>query len=199
MASRKRRPGVVAPTTTCNAKTRGGSLCRLKAGQRTDHPGVGRCWLHGGRVPVKHGRYSSIPRARLGEVLAQLEAETEAEQLNILPEAQPIRALAANYIEHYEELVDALIAWNDDEAAAAHIGNRKPRPQRIPSLHEAASLLDRASQVIDRIHRQRSDNAISRADLMRVMQEMGRVVQRHVTDGATLDKIKDDWLAIRVA
>ena len=87
----------------------------------------------------------------------------------------------------------------DEEAAAAHLGNRKPRPQRIPSLHEAASLLDRASQVIDRIHRQRADNAISRADLMRVMQEMGRVVQRHVTDGATLDKIKDDWLAIRVA
>lgn len=32
----------------CGAKRRSGELCRLFAGQGTDHKGVGRCKLHGG-------------------------------------------------------------------------------------------------------------------------------------------------------
>jgi hypothetical protein len=35
----------------CGAKKRKGGKCRLYAGQRTDHPGVGHCYLHGGATP----------------------------------------------------------------------------------------------------------------------------------------------------
>src|SRR6266511_4944831 len=37
----------------CGAKRRSdGKPCRLFAGQRTDHPGYGRCYLHGGATPT---------------------------------------------------------------------------------------------------------------------------------------------------
>jgi hypothetical protein len=48
----------------CGAKTRAadGHACTHGAGQRTEHPGEGRCWLHGGKTPrgmksphFKHG------------------------------------------------------------------------------------------------------------------------------------------------
>lgn len=35
----------------CNAKKRNGDPCRMKAGFRTDHPGIGTCYLHGGFLP----------------------------------------------------------------------------------------------------------------------------------------------------
>jgi len=35
----------------CGAKTRSGGRCQLPAGWGTDHPGVGRCKLHGGATP----------------------------------------------------------------------------------------------------------------------------------------------------
>mgnify|MGYP000560232516 CR=1 FL=1 len=35
----------------CNAKTRGGTPCRQRAGWGTDHVGSGRCKLHGGKSP----------------------------------------------------------------------------------------------------------------------------------------------------
>jgi hypothetical protein len=43
----------------CGAKTRKGKPCGHPAGARTDHPGVGRCYLHGGRLegaPKKNER-----------------------------------------------------------------------------------------------------------------------------------------------
>jgi hypothetical protein len=36
---------------SCGAKTRSGGECRQPRGNRTDHPGFGRCWLHGGASP----------------------------------------------------------------------------------------------------------------------------------------------------
>jgi hypothetical protein len=48
--------------------------------------------------------------------------------------------------------------------------------------------------VVERIEKARSQNAISRPDLVRVMQEMGRVVERYVRDPETLERIRDGWL-----
>jgi len=42
----------------CGAKTRGsGKPCRLFAGARTDHPGIGKCYLHGGATRT-HKRHA---------------------------------------------------------------------------------------------------------------------------------------------
>lgn len=39
------------PDTYCRAETRKGSPCEKTAGWGTEHPGVGRCRLHGGATP----------------------------------------------------------------------------------------------------------------------------------------------------
>jgi hypothetical protein len=46
----------------CHARTRGGHRCQHEAGWGTDHVGQGRCKLHGGCSPIKHGRYSTVVR-----------------------------------------------------------------------------------------------------------------------------------------
>lgn len=55
----------------CNART--GNFerpyCQMKAGFRTDHPGTGRCYLHGGRagMPIITGEYSKKLTSTLQE------------------------------------------------------------------------------------------------------------------------------------
>ena len=60
--------------SACGARTRAGTPCQLPAGWGTDHPGSGRCKLHGGASPgppkgnrnaVKHGLYENVVRERL--------------------------------------------------------------------------------------------------------------------------------------
>lgn len=112
----KLRTAVAAPhasgtaTAFCGAKTRKGTSCSKVAGWRTPHPGQGRCYLHGGMSPIKHGRYSTIKRERIRELIATHEAD--ADPLNILPEIAALRALFQEFIERYDENSEALIAWH---------------------------------------------------------------------------------------
>lgn len=49
----------------CGSLTRDGKPCTHGAGARTDHPGEGPCWLHGGRTPAaqKSGLVKAAERA----------------------------------------------------------------------------------------------------------------------------------------
>ena len=64
------------PHDKCGAKTRAGTPCKQPAGWGTDHPGQGRCKLHGGassgpgkgnKNAVKHGVYEQVIREHLDE------------------------------------------------------------------------------------------------------------------------------------
>lgn len=95
----------------CGAKTRGGKPCRNTAGKKTDHVGEGRCWLHGGLTPVKHGRYSKVKSRRIAELLTEFEADDDP--LNLKPEVILLRALILDYVNRYDEFTAALIAWHN--------------------------------------------------------------------------------------
>ena len=59
-------PGAPEPhdTTICRPRKRqpryAGERCARPAGWGTEHLGFGRCKLHGGATPYKHGRYSKV-------------------------------------------------------------------------------------------------------------------------------------------
>lgn len=176
----------------CGAKTRSGTPCKKRAGWGTDHVGQGRCKLHGGASPIKHGRYSVIEREEIGELTEHFSKDEEP--LDIKPELEMVRALLTKYINTYDEIVDALVAWNAAEHTKAN-----PRPQRLPSLDDAIKYLKTASKIAQDEKKLRVQNAISRPDLLRVLSEMANTVERHVDDPKTIDKIKDGWNSIQLA
>lgn len=62
----------------CGAKTKkDGSPCQKPAGWGTDHPGIGKCKLHGGASPIKHGLYSKYTDHRLAEMVDRLAEDEE--------------------------------------------------------------------------------------------------------------------------
>lgn len=78
--------------TKCGAKKKqGAGYCTRVAGYNTDHLGEGRCHLHGGATPIKHGRYSKVKRKELRELMAELEADPDP--MNLLPDLHMMRAL----------------------------------------------------------------------------------------------------------
>lgn len=95
---------------TCGAKTRSGKPCKKEAGWGTDHLGQGRCKLHGGATPIKHGRYSSITRPRIKELLEQF--EDDPSPLDLLPEVKLLRALVTDYIERWDHYTDLTFRWD---------------------------------------------------------------------------------------
>jgi hypothetical protein len=83
--------------------------CRHRAGWRTDHPGTGRCTLHGGSTPIRHGIYSKIHHERLADLVR--EAEQKQDPLDTLGELALARALVVDFINRHEQYTEALLAW----------------------------------------------------------------------------------------
>ena len=98
-------------TPTCGARARqSGQPCKRPAGWGTDHPGSGRCKLHGGLTPAPTGRYASVERPRIRELMERFESDPDP--LNLLPEVQLLRALLLDYINRFEAQDTALMRWN---------------------------------------------------------------------------------------
>jgi hypothetical protein len=71
---------------------------------------VGRCKFHGGATPVKSGRYSTVKRKRIAELLKEFRADPDP--LDITEELHLLRALVLDYVERYDEVTDLLSAWH---------------------------------------------------------------------------------------
>lgn len=61
----------------CGAKTRGNTACNRPSGWGTKHVGVGKCKLHGGASPIKHGLYSKYAKHTLAATVQSLLDEPE--------------------------------------------------------------------------------------------------------------------------
>jgi hypothetical protein len=173
MAGGKKREALAK----CGAKNRQGQPCARPAGWGTDHVGSGRCKMHGGKTPIKHGRYSKTVRERLGPILEQLEADPDP--LNLLPELHLLRAMANHWLE---------------------TSGGKPAPI-------AADLLEKVVRVAELISKRQKEGVVSMASLQRLVEQMGvsvmKVVSRHVEDAELRDRIfrdiERDWDSVALS
>lgn len=92
--------------------------------------------------------------------------------------------------------VNAALALIDELELA---GNLSGKPRQVLDIADAHRILSEVTKIVVRIESIRSQDAISRKELLRVMGEMGRVVDRHVPDDAVREKIKDGWIGINIA
>lgn len=106
------------PAAHCGAHgKRGAGPCRQARGARTDHPGVGNCWLHGGRTPN-------------GQAAATREAATNAlEKLGVPIEADPQQALLSQVWEamgNVAFLRARVQSLGTVVSGADHLGDHRP-------------------------------------------------------------------------
>lgn len=153
----------------CGAKKKQGTgHCSHVAGYKTDHVGEGRCYLHGGLTPIKHGRYSKVKRQDLREALADL--ADDPTPYDVSEEVQLLRGLVKVVMNKTRDFDPMDVAKMAGEAIRA-----AERRERMVAL-----------------------KSISLATLGRIMHEMGRSVEAIVEDRAKVEKIQAAWLEIRV-
>lgn len=94
-----------------------GKYCGTRAGQGTQHPGFGRCSLHGGNHEMTHGkrvadagRYGNLKVESIRDAYDRHLAHPDP--LNQLSELAATRALFEDFINRYSEFTDALLAWH---------------------------------------------------------------------------------------
>ena len=189
----------------CCAKTKSGGRCRRPAGWGTKHVGQGRCKLHFGNAPIKHGRYSLIHRESLRDLAEHF--ENDPDPLDLLPDLAQCRALYTDFINRYDVWSQALLAWHESHKARelpkrlaafrqalvtrdvqqvlAGIQElerwldspNEGRPVQMLDIADAHRLLSEVTKIATRIEQNRAANAVSRPDLYRIVTEMGRTVE----------------------
>jgi len=160
----------------CGARTRTESngsdgTCTQRAGWGTDHPGIGRCKLHGGASPVKHGLYSAVTNHRLSDRLAQLREDEE----RLLDLREQI-ALQTAVIQEY------LAGLTESETLAAE------------EAKTLAGLVETVSRNIERFHKVEQGGVLGAADLQIVINQFVAIVSAE-TDQETAAKIGRRLLA----
>lgn len=198
------------PNFFCRARNvKREKYCRARSGQGTDHLGSGRCKNHGGSVPIVHGRYSDVVRDSLGEHLERLELEEEKDRLDILPEATLLRGITLETLERWKEHRDALIAWNQAEAVEAAATGKRPKFARVPEINEIADMVKKTAEIVNMVHKQKSANAISLNDFLRLMTAMAQTVidlaEKHLRGRVPQEKIdlflndiQEEWRKIKI-
>jgi len=191
-------PKARADVLKCGAqcRKRPGVYCQHRAGYRTPHVGEGRCYLHGGRTPIKSGRYSRITHSRLRHLMDQMQ-ESDAQVLDLEPEAQLLRAMVIDYINRYEQFVDELHRWAVATQKAKGKGAPPPKLELL-SLFDAKDLVEGVSRVVEKIHKITASGSLTLDTFRRVMEQMGLVVATHVSDPDTLRAIQRDWSSVMV-
>jgi len=172
-----------------NSPEHRGEPCRRAAGYRTGHPGQGRCSLHGGQATdrfVSHGIYSMVTHHRVSEVLQRL-SEQEMNVMDLIPEANVLRALTIDFINRYDQFQDALMAWYADPES-------NTRPRKVVDLADASHLIESISRVVHRMHQIQNEGAISLETFKRVTEHMGIIVAKYTKDPVVLQKIEDEWM-----
>jgi hypothetical protein len=144
---------------------------------------------------VTTGLRAPLYQSSLGKVIDRYERDPDP--LKLFRELATLRALAEQYIVNYEEFRDQLNAWYIHEIVAKGSDKGVQRPPRILDLYDARILLDDIGKMVARIEKIRSQNAISRPELERLMAEMGRIV-KYTTDEETATRIWEGWRQIRV-
>lgn len=90
----------------CGAKTRSGKPCKNPAGLRTQHPGTGKCYKHGGNSVIKHGRYSKVRGEFAKKMLRHAEDKNPAD---LVPELTILRTLLEGWIDKNTDNIDVAI------------------------------------------------------------------------------------------
>lgn len=89
------------PTKHCGAKKKTGEgFCTHIAGERTDHVGLGKCWLHGGATPVKHGLRSKVRKSALKDEIQS--AKHSPELLSLDEQIAFLKVILNGLLENYE-------------------------------------------------------------------------------------------------
>lgn len=207
----------------CGARTRQGTICKNAAGKGVaGSGGVGPCKFHGGAgalASLKHGRYSTLRRPRILELLERFASDPEP--FSVLDDLHLMRALTHDFVERagsggqsrqaelrtLNQALDELAAVLGDEVSPAQEQQLARGREALvtlgadaslPDVAEGVKLLAEVSKAIHRVEQLRSAGAVPLDQLRRFLAAIDRVLQHRVEDEELRRTIRRDFYDIRI-
>jgi hypothetical protein len=167
-----------AALAQCGAKRRNGEICKQRAGARTDHPGYGHCWLHGGNNPSgrKHGA-----KLQVAEEMAKMGAPIRG--ITAVDALQGLLESAAGHVNYLNGEIQRLSELSTPEAQA-HLRWYVEERDRLARFAEAAM---RTGVAEKRIKVEEAKIAILGTALRTACFKIGMTPDQQRTLGAALD------------
>jgi len=152
------------PKPVCGAKKHSdGKPCQRPAGWGTVHSGEGRCKLHGGASPIKHGRYSKLSNPLGIKIQERL---NDVNPLDMIPELALLKAMLDRWITKNGE---------DNEMAQAMAG--------------AIPLVDGIRKTVDTIHKMQTRDLLTSREMETAIQQLIIIISEEVKDPETIQRI----------
>jgi hypothetical protein len=157
----------IPPNYYCRGRnTKRQKYCKARAGYRTDHVGIGRCWIHGGANQnadrMKSGKHARIAIPAVRDAIEK--AAKEANPLDMLPTLAKAKGLL-------------------DHAIATYAGDDKSEI----ALADLTRALDTTSKIAYRIEQQRGMIATDRVRLF--MEQLRLIIEEVVLDNRVREKL----------
>lgn len=167
-------------------------------------PGVDIGVYHDGMALVSLSRYRSITRVRVTELVKELALEDNPYDLT--PEIVLLRALVIDYVNNYDDLVEALLNWNANESDDARIEKRRPNIQKIPEIKDAGDMIEKIGRMVGTFAKIQGKKSVTLESLNKIIESMGLIVQKFVRHGiernlsATeiIRNIEREWTLIKI-
>jgi hypothetical protein len=206
-----------------NAK-QSGKPCLQPKGQRTSHPGEGRCWMHGGLKKwgdrrVKHGlnRKKDLFGPYLtGALEDAVDHVKNFDLMDLTPHLELLNGLLADFIRRqqstseesdrfinqYGSAINTIVSSSkpdEIDAAVAKLKESANVPRGGIDIDSAAVLVERISRVVEKVHRIEQTSAVTVEAVNMLLERMAMVVFKHVKDDEVLEAVKRDWAAVEQA
>lgn len=148
----------------CGARKKSdGKPCQRPAGWGTSHVGEGRCKLHGGASPIKHGRYSKLSNPLGIKIQEHME---DTNPLDMIAELATLKALLERWLEK-----------NGDEGMEAQ------------AMTGAIPLIDGIRKTVDTIHKMQTRELLTGREMELGILEIVRIIGEEVKDPDTVNRI----------
>ena len=151
----------------CGAKKhRSPKTCDLPAGWGTDHPGTGRCKLHGGNNPIKHGRYSTVLRGELGKHI--IEHMDDPNPLDLAPEMAVLRGQLTLWLDRLGEFDNGVT------------------PEQAAAIGMVVSGLQRLADTVSKIE---TRAALTTREMVYLVTSLADILREEIEDADQLRRI----------
>lgn len=142
-------------------------------------------------------RYRRLPKKLQG---LYEEQSSDPDPLNVERDIRLARSILIDYIARYEDMREKLDEWY--EWYKSEINSNPPKVDLLPVEH-VITFLKKVTDIAHKERKIRSNNAVSEADLYKIMGKMGKVVEHWVMKPGMkpeekLKNIKEDWLEIEI-
>lgn len=165
------------PMTVCGAQTRTGGRCGQAPGWGTDHPGSGRCKLHGGKSPsgvaaqqFRHGRYSLTHRENMA-IKAQQFLNDPAPG-DLASELALMRALLQTYLDRFDV-----------------------SPLKLSDIQSIYAMIDTIGRMVERISKILNETALTQAELQVLQATLADMLLRYIDDDGKRTQFMDELSA----